>query len=231
MTIPPLTTLDEAIDFDVMGIFGAWAVLGYTLPWADNSNPPQPTATHLDDLLRTEYGDRYINGLTRLYIKRADVMPLDAPGVKALAQVCHTKTYATLRKLYLAMCTEYNPLQNYDMTETETNGRSHTGTDTTTTAPAEYTQTTTDKASGLDSSGDGAETNWSQTSVSQGTTPGSASTTYNSREDGGHTLTRTGNIGVQTSQEMEGKSIDLFFRGDYWDKVLQAVAEVITIPF
>lgn len=231
MTIPPLTTLDEAIDFDVLGIFGAWSALGYPMPWADNNNPPQPTATHLDDLLRTEYGDRYINGLTRLYIKRADVMPLDAPGVKALAQVCYTKTYEALRKLYLAMCTEYNPLQNYDMTETETNGKMRSGTDTTTTTPAEYTQTTTDKVSGLDSSGDGAESNWSQTGVTQGTNPGSAATTYGSREDGGHTLTRSGNIGVQTSQEMEVKSIDLFARGDYWDKVIFAVAEVITIPF
>lgn len=231
MTIPPLTTLDEAIDFDTLGIFGAWSALSYTMPWADTDNPPQPTATHLDDMLRTEYGDRYINGLTRLYIKRADVMPLDAPGVKALAQLCYTRLYGTLRKLYLAMLTEYNPLNNYDMLETETNGKMRSGTDTTTTTPAEYTQTTTDKASGLDSTGDGADTNWSQTGVLQGTNPGSSAITYGSREDGGHTLTRSGNIGVQTSQEMEGKSIDLFARGDYWEKVVQAVAEVITIPF
>ena len=231
MMIPPLTTLEEAIDFDTLGIFGAWAALAYPLPWADNDNPPQPTATHLDDMLRAEYGDRYINGLTRLYIKRADVMPLDVPGVKALAQLCYTRLYGTLRKLYLAMLTDYNPLQNYDMTETETNGKMRSGTDTTTTTPAEYTQTTTEKVSGLDSTGTGADSSWTQTAVAPGTNPGSAATTYGSREDGGHTLTRSGNIGVQTSQEMEGKSIDLFGRGDYWEKVVQAVAEVITIPF
>ena len=47
MTIPPLTTLDEAIDFDALGIFGAWSALSYVMPWADNDNPPQPTATLL----------------------------------------------------------------------------------------------------------------------------------------------------------------------------------------
>ena len=230
MMLPLSLTLEEAIDFDTLGIFGAWSALSYVLPWYDQSAPPQPSATQLDDLLRANYGSRWVSPLVRMYMKRYEENPLGLTGTKALAAVVYAKLYDRLKKLYAAMSAEYDPISNYDMTETSSDTTMHSGSDTTTTKPAEFTQTTTDKASGLDSTGDGAETNWSETELQQGTHEGESKLTHGHREEARHTLTRRGNIGVTTSQQMQLSSIELYGMGDYWEKAVLAVVEELTLP-
>lgn len=235
MMIPPLLTLNEVFSGVSDTFLGYWSTdSSLVMPWADTLLATQaPTLAQLDIMLWSDYGARYVSPLTRYYIKvGGGSLPIPIMQAKALSLTVYHKLFHSLKQEALALGGEYNPLNNYDMTENETNGRMKSGTDTTTSTPAEYTTTTDNKISGLDSPNDlpGAESDHTTSTLEQGTNPGSSSTTYGSREDGGHTLTRAGNIGVMSSQSLAREETELRYFS-YWERMLELIAREITIPF
>lgn len=228
-----LLTLDEVFSGVSDTFIGYWTLDStMVMPWAGTLLETQaPTLAQLDIMLWTNYGDRYISRLTGYYIKQGgDVLPLPIAQAKTLSALVYHKLYHSLRMEALAIGGQYDPLHNYDMLETETNGRSHTGTDSTLIKPAEYTRTDNTKIAGLGSTDEGAQSDHTTSAITQGTLAGCNDVTYNSREDGGHTLTRAGNIGVMSSQALAREEQDLRFF-TYWEKFLEHIAREITIPY
>lgn len=157
------------------------------------------------------------------------------------------------KKLYATLILDYNPIENYNMTEvldlddstiygkteTLTNNLSHGKTGTETTAP-NLTRTTDNKIHGFNSStgvsadeqtesttGNSILThNTTDTDTGTETTVNSGSDTY-TRD---HTLTRSGNIGVTTSQQMIESERELWLWSYFYDVVFPDVDRVLTIP-
>lgn len=137
-------------------------------------------------------------------------------------------------KLYATLNFDYNPIDNYSMTEDSTDNETDNETrtpnitttttpnTTTTTTPTNYKTTTKEKTYGFDSSSavPSDETEVETTGTTSTSQTGTTSTTETGTEQTGkinaksHHLSRTGNIGVTTSQRMieqERKLWDWFF--------------------
>lgn len=110
-------------------------------------------------------------------------------------------------KLYAAINAEYNPIHNYDMTE---NGEDkHTGTDT-----VKDTGTAASNVSSSDSSSsiygyNSSTPTPSQSEHSDTSTSTDMTSTDTKNLSDTHYLTRSGNIGVTTSQQMLQSEIEL----------------------
>lgn len=201
------------------------------MPWKNTPLDGLVGVSTLDTMLFANYGHFFVSPLTRIHVKAGGTLPITAVQAKRLSALVYRKTYVTLRKLALALGSDYDPLANYDMLETMAGSDSKSGKDTTTHKATEYGQKTTETATGFDSSGDGATTGTTDTSVTQGAKPGEDEITYASGTSHGHTMTRKGNIGVTTSQQMAESELALRALPDYWDRVLEAAVKEICIPY
>lgn len=215
-------------------LFKAWGQVdtlpALPLPWAGTLLEDTITLNDLDMHFYDSYGQRIISPFLRRVIKsNGGTIPIPVTDWVGISRVCYRKLYHTLRQEALALGAEYNPINNYDMTEDGSDSDTHSGTDTTTHTATEYTQTTTDDVTGFDSTGDGVQANKSTSDVRQGTKPGEDSTEYGHVISREHSLSRSGNIGVTTSQQMIQSELDLRCT-DYWDRVCEHVAEILTIP-
>ena len=216
------------------------------IPWK-NSN----IATVLD----TEYygnisGEKIVSPLVR---KKLEDGELSAANQAVLASVIFSLFGVNWSKEWETLSQQYDPIANYDMTETMTNdetvteyGKTHTLTDnlthaktgTETDAP-NVTVATTDTVHGFNS------TNPVPTdSRSQGTS-GNDIVTYNTSEtdtgtrtgvDSGedtqtrnYELHRSGNIGVTTTQQLLQSERDLWVWNFFIDVVFPDVDRVLTI--
>ena len=133
-----------------------------------------------------------------------------------LWQAYVNETAAQLSRELAAMAAEYDPVSNYDMTERSIDGRKQ-GKQTDTTTPTGGTHTVTQlKRAGLNSTGDGANADKTETDVTplQGSktetertyTNDQTATIDNETVSGNdvneHLLRRSGNIGVTTASQM-----------------------------
>lgn len=152
-----------------------------------------------------------------------------------------------ITKQYAVLSTQYNPIQNYDMTETATdtenaeNANVRTGGKTDTHTGQTKTETDSDaNAYGFDSATPvGVDTGHTSTTNTIGldNIPVTDTTTYNNQTDAQtidstreHTLTRTGNIGVTTSQQMLQSEIDLWMWNFYTDYLFPSANLILTLP-
>lgn len=136
------------------------------------------------------------------------------------------------QRLYNALTSEYNPINNYKMSESGTDTRGNTGTQSTTTTHEHNDTETPDltrTSNGTNDSSGGLYGFNSTESVPSDTTTGASTSTdkqsgtvnrtgsestSNTRTDNltettEHTFTREGNIGVTTSQQMIESEIEL----------------------
>lgn len=133
---------------------------------------------------------------------------------------------------------QYDPIANYDMTETMTDdetvteyGKTHTKTGTETDAP-NLTVSTSDTVHGFNSS------NAVPTDARSQGTSGSDITTYDTSDaDSGedtqtrnYELTRKGNIGVTSSQQLLESERNLWMWNYFLDVVFPDVDKILTIP-
>lgn len=134
-----------------------------------------------------------------------------------------SRRIADLYAAYKALYAEYDPISNYDMTEQSADGKRY-GKNLVTTTPSGKASTTssTDQA-GLDSTGDGVQVNkntveqtFEDAKTETETTPTNDQsatcgdiTLTDLNEAQEHTLRRTGNIGVTTSQQMITSELEL----------------------
>lgn len=130
----------------------------------------------------------------------------------AIIDLFKTKFYEKYSKLFKIFKADYNPIENYNMTETE---------DSTTTTGSMYSN-----ALGSDS----GIYAYNSTAVSD---TDKSSNSGSGRTDGGEildkTLTRTGNIGVQTTQEMVGKTLDLYDKYNIVDKIYSDLLSILSM--
>ena len=148
-----------------------------------------------------------------------------------------------LQKQYNLLFAEYNPLENYNMTES---GTDTDDTTTTTTKNGKKTDThkgqtkeqNSEKVYGFDSSSP-VDSNYTETTTTIGldSVPVTDETTYTDLEDEtvidgekGHSLTRSGNIGVTTSQQMLESERNLWIWNFYHNYLFPCVDRILTLP-
>lgn len=203
-----------------------------SIPWG---NPD--ISGILDSAYHGEHGDRLISPLVRKLLN--DDNELTTANKQKLANVITTLFLSQWQHTYELLTLQYDPLNNYDMTETETykgsnenehrdtGSLTHTGTSTdSTNNTAEdslYGFNSEDPVNSDMSTSEGGNThtnNLTDTTNMTGTDEGS-----NSYE---RTLTRSGNIGVTTSQQMAQSEIDLW-RWNFFKSVFKDIDSILTL--
>ncbi len=198
-----------------------YALQNFDVPWKDDDiNLP------LDlDYLYNRSGNKITSNLVDFFIDR-ETGKIDNLSMVSLATVLYTKYGSKWAKEYATMSLEYDPISNYDMTEQMTNditthqfGHTNTRTDNT-------DETVETEKAGFNSS--------EYTPVDKVSTKGNAGTvadveTGTNTDTRNYRLTRKGNVGVTTSQQMIESDRKLWL-WDFFDSVVYPdIDKVLTI--
>lgn len=198
-----------------------YALQSYDVPWkTDDIN------TGLDlDYLYNHSGNKITSNLVDFFID-SETGKIESLSMDMLAKIIYTKYGLKWAKEYATFSMEYDPISNYDMTEQMTNditthqyGHTNTMTDN-------KDETIETEKAGFNSSG--------YSPVDKVSTKGNAGTVANV-ESGTNTdtrnykLTRSGNVGVTTSQQMLESERKLWL-WDFFDSVVYPdLDKVLTI--
>lgn len=202
------------------GVFSVLESLeGVTLPWAEDAISSELDAEYYGNVS----GDKPCSPLLRKMVEGATMTTTEKEfAASVIVSLClpnWTREWATLSA-------EYNPIENYSMTEQMTDdetvsdyGRVHTREDNlkNESKTAVYGFNSTDPSD----AGTGEITN---TGVVTDRDSGSDTHTRN------YTLSRSGNIGVTTSQQMLQSERDLWMWNFFRDVVFPDVDRVLTLP-
>lgn len=197
----------------------------------------------------TSHGDRVISPLVHKLLERDDVETLNDDAVEVLARIIHNRYGKNWNKLYETLKAEYNPIENYSMTETETRKEDTTG-GSNEDVTGNQNSTGTQNVSGIKNSKD-QNKNWGFNSTigkPTNATTGTEDTTENTSNSGaidssGNTKRdydetreyesehkRSGNIGVTTSQQMLESEREVWLY-DFFDTIFKQTDKVLTIPY
>lgn len=210
--IEVITTPNESIFY---------ALQDFDVPWVEDNINAQ-----LDiDYLFNRSGNKITSSLVDFFVD-TETGKIDSFSMSTLANVLYTKYGGKWNKEYATLSLQYNPINNYDMSEQMTNditthqfGHTNTRTDNT------NETIETDKA-GFNSS--------TYSPVDKVSTKGNAGTVAEA-ESGTNTdtrnyrLTRSGNIGVTTSQQMIESERNLWLWNFFDDIVYPDIDRVLTI--
>lgn len=192
-----------------------WLTAGFILSAARADDKDLPWSSD-DDLLIdidlvTRYSQRIISPIVEAI--SPDTAEMTSEQITNIARVAFLRFGDIWRGLYKTLTLEYNPLENYSMTETSERVRTSDNTSTTSSG-------VTNKINGFDSSN--PVDSDSSTGYNDGTSIGN--------ETDNNTLTRSGNIGVTTSQEMieAERKVRQY---DFYKTVSDNIASLITIPY
>lgn len=212
------------------------SVTPFKAEWLNSVDKPVADIEELDNYLLMCIGDSYI------------LPSVEENIIHNIRTMINSNEYR-LNKLWDSVNFEYNPIDNYDRTETQThNEQIQTGdhkTDTTvgarqqTNTNGSYTDTTTNesKNSSFDSSPYDRATNKDVNTFNKGNSTDSISTSsatdsvtqkgYTDNSNGGYTLRARGNIGTMSTQNMieqERKIVDY----NFFDEVVKLFERYIT---
>lgn len=224
---------------------------GILLYLTSNSNVPwSKTEAHMNNILYVAHsGDKIVSPLLQKLIDN-NTMTQDQ---NAIQQAIGSMFGDKWSRIYEALNLEYATINNYDMIEESTDEISKDGTTSSTNSSTDTltrSGTVTNEgssaantqgnvfgydsstASPSDSSSSSASSDATQTSSSTDTDNTSSSTegTTNEEETVKHTLTRKGNIGVTTSQQMLESEIVLRNKYKFWDIVFSDLDGILTLP-
>lgn len=232
--LPPTTRLNE--------VFTNWAggqdtggFFYYLKYYADHESPAIeiPFLTNTNELDLEYHGNISGNKIISCLVEKfVDTEFFDAYALK-LAALFWKINGEPLLKQFDTYSLEYNPIQNYNMQESGND--SHTGKDTIQNSGG-YTDTktgwdtSTDSIQGYNSVdfNDADKTRNDYNSTIERTDDSGTETTYASGYS--HGLTRSGNIGVTTSQRMIEAEHNLWMWNFYYQVLFPAVDRVLTIP-
>lgn len=208
-------------DFVNSGIFTY--INNYDVPWKnDNITVSLNLAYHGE-----HSGDKNISPLVSKLLGSDGKLSSD--NKNKIAKMIYDKYNMQWQHIYDALITEYNPIENYRMTEEEKTDidLTHTGTDTVTntgTIETENSGTNENNIYGFNSSSAVNSDKSSDSAKSKTTNNLTNTNTKNLTDvtDGTRKLTRSGNIGVTTSQQMQQSSIDLW-QYNYFDSVFKNI--------
>ena len=213
------------------GVFSPMA----NAPWAETMTGLNLDIAYLDGHSGERYCSNFINHrLNDSGVLSSDNRTLIANILWAMFGIQWTRLWATMKP------TDYNPLTNYQMTEDETGShtdtrtpdltRKHTGTDK---YEGESTTNNQNNLWGFNSSTsipsdmqDGTNTdNITNTSDLTDTETGTDTTAGNNTRK----LTRTGNIGTNTFQNLLQQERNLWMY-NFFERVFKDVDSILTIP-
>ena len=235
MITNPSTRLNDVFN-DWLTDGGIFTYLnGFEVPWKD-----EDIETDLD----LEYhgnisGEKIISPLVRRVCYGTELTPEEKT---VLARTIYAVNHTNWAKQWETMLFEYNPIENYRMIENMTDdekvteyGRTSTRTDNLTdTNTPNLTSNTTNKVHGFNSStgvpsdevsGTATGTNTDTHTGTQGYVDGGTDT-----ETRNYELTRSGNIGITTSQQMIQSERNLWVWNFFENVVFPDIDRILTIP-
>ena len=191
----------------------------YNVPWKDEN-----INASLDMLYYSKSGDKKVSSLVRRFIIDDE---LPEQNQDSIAEAAFTLFQSKWDKLYSTLFVEYNPIENYRMTESESIDRD---------SATSGTNTGTISDVGSNSNNAGLYGFNSSQSVPSDTVSGSDQSTQtqnlaNSQTvDEGieRTMTRSGNIGVTTSQQLLQSEIELW-EWNFFEQVFRDLDSVLTL--
>lgn len=202
------------------------------VPWSD----PDISGI-LDIAYHGDHGDRLISPLVRKLLNEDN--ELTAANKQKLADVITTLFMAQWQHTYELLTLQYDPLNNYDMSETEIyvgsnenehkdiGSLTHTGTATDST-----NNTAEGSLYGFDSENPVNSDESTSTGGNTHTNNLTDTTNMTGTDEGSNTyernLTRSGNIGVTTSQQMAQSQIDLW-KWNFYRSVFKDIDSVLTL--
>lgn len=229
------------------GIYAAMTAVatarGDSMPWA---NAPGIDDESLDLDFLTTYGNRETSVLVDLYAKIAGAtLPLSSETMQTLAKVVLNKYNKDFTRQWNVWGIEYDPLQNFDLTETEqvtraatdTNEVTRTTNNQSTTAGNTKTDTTRqDNVYGFNSdngvpSGDSTEntlTDVAQTVNDEGGESENADATRNETET--RTKNTSGDNSVRSTQYMLNEEREAW-TFDFFGAINKMIASVLTCAY
>ena len=172
-------------------------------PWGNDAG----TGSWLDALYMTSRGEKYVSNLVT---NLASEPPLTARNMQTLSGFLMLLFRDKWTRVWEIVTAEYNPIENYRMVEHEEFANGDRTNRTIVTQGDVY---------GFNSSSPSPATR--ETESENGSTID---------REGERELTRSGNIGVTTSQQMIQSSIDLYNNWLYFENVFQDVDSILTIP-
>lgn len=226
-----MTELKRLSDCFPTGAFTGFLASMTGAPWASGDY-----AASSDDIERLDVlyvfqhsGDKYVVPLMKMFLdENGKLTETSLPEAADMALALWKKKWTALWDVANA---EYDPIENYRMEEheetvptgTESTTDAMTGTDTTRTQGTAANNETANSVYGFNSTNPVPASVSSQKSdFSAGTTFGHTNTetkSFTNRKDT-RDLTRSGNIGVTTSQQMLQSSIELQ-RWNFWLQVFE----------
>lgn len=213
-----------------MGIFDCLETL-YDVPWEEDAE---------SSVLNYEYFGNHSGGKlvapVVLNVLGENESLSDADRA-LLASIIWTKFKEPWTRLWATNVVAYNPIHNYDMSETrildrDDHGREDSGETSSDTTTHGKTNSNLHTVFGMNSDGTGKPAD-SDASSEGGTTSNSGSREFGrgttDTRDETETITRAGNIGVTTSQQMVKSERDLWL-WNYFDQIYRDIDTVLSLP-
>ena len=225
-------------------------ISSYPMPWDDFDDMiPELDYEYYGNIS----GDKIVSPLIDKMLADSDTEKLTAEQMQILANIIWFSNHTNWQREWDTMDAEYDPIENYNMVETMTDdtteteyGKKDTRTDNlqhkktgTETETPNITENVDNAARGFNSGSDvpttSSDTHTTGTNTTTYNTTDSDTGTETSQLSGSDTstrnyvLTRTGNIGVTTSQQMIQSERDLWIWNYFYTVIFPAVDRVLTI--
>lgn len=247
----------------LLDVYGYWGTIcGYWGTGGDETYPPwievpglsEISFDKIDRLIMTNYGDRPVSRYVREYVKLGGGH-LDPRHEVIIAQYVLDLCRLSWARLTADFAAEYNPVENYLMTEKEGVSDTESGTDTTTRTYTDYKETskfghkvtTTDNGNvyGFDNDDllnpDGAKDDKDVTETVYGAAGDTGdtrevegshadSTVYGHKNQRSRNFERRGNIGTLTNVDMLSADTAYWSAENFFDKIAADIAAILTIP-
>ena len=216
-------------------IFPEWITSGifsklsnYSVPWKDSTN-----SASLDVAYHGSHsGDKYISPFIEKMLTDG---VLSDENLNKIISTIYAIYCTNWTKLWDTLSFEYNPIENYAMTETESGTESgeykQTGTDTiNTSSNVQNSNDNNNSVFGFNSSDavGSDKQSGSNTNTSTGESTNTKNLINNDIKTNERTLKRSGNIGVTTSQQMIESERDLW-KWYYFDMVFNDIDKMLTL--
>ena len=218
------------------GLFTILATLA--VPWVEDIDGSTLDAEYFYNIS----GQKTISPLVRRVLGTGTTLTTEQKT--SLATIIFKMFLLNWSKEYATLSLEYNPISNYDMTETETveneNSREKTNTGTQSNSGTQSVNTTTTGSSADNVYGFNSENAVGDKTGTTGGTVATSGTDSNTRTDNlsegetgdsttERTLSRSGNIGVTTSQQMLQSERDLWLWNFFYNVVFPDIDKVLTL--
>ncbi len=178
-----------------------FTAMSQNAPWVGVS--PQ----HLDLLYLTRSGDKFVSNILITYIADPPATNVQLQYIGSILLSLFSDRWTRLWELTQI---EYNPIENYSMTENE----DYSHTDTTNRILTR----------------EGDLYGFNSASPSHATKNVDTETNNTLARIGDRELTRSGNIGTTTTQQMMESSIQLYHNWLYFENVFNDIDSILTIP-